>query len=611
MVTVLAVASLCRRWGLNAPLVLLLVGLLGSYLPFVQEPHLSPEVILIGALPPLLYASAITTSLVDFRRNLSAIGWLSIGLVIFTTVGVGVVVHHMLGIGWAPALALGAVVAPPDAVAATAVARSIGLPRRVVSVLEGESLVNDATALVSLRTAITAMGASVAVGGILLDFAQAVLVAVVVGLVVARVVGLCFRITEDTNTSTALSLMTPFVAYVPAEGLGGSGVLAVVVAGLMLGHYSPQVQSGQARLAQRINWRTIQFALENAVFLLIGLQARSIVNDARGSDLGMVRVLALCFATLATVIVLRVLWVFATRLLVHIGPRQQTTPARESLVISWAGMRGVVTLAAALTLPHSTPYRSVLILVALAVTLGTLLLQGLTLLVLARHAGVFGPDPREDTLQEATIYQHAVAAGQKAALQVSRPGDEKLLEKLARQGDQRINSVWERLGRPDEDVETPSESWRRLRQAAIRGERAEVLRLRDSGQAEHEVLTRVLFALDLEEASILRFSETAEKVRNAPLRPQLPDSPCQHLAESPSSVEPTTAGYCASCREEGTDPVHLRLCLTCGHVGCCDSSVGRHATAHFRETGHPTMRSIEPGEDWRWCYEDELLGAGS
>ncbi|MEL4356557.1 MULTISPECIES: Na+/H+ antiporter [unclassified Luteococcus] len=611
LVTVLAVTALCRRFGLNAPLVLIVIGLLGSYLPFIHEPQLSPEVILIGALPPLLYASAVTTSLMDFRRNASAIGWLSVGLVLFTTAGVGAVVHQLLGIGWAASLAIGAVVAPPDAVAATAVARSIGLPRRVVSVLEGESLVNDATALVSLRTAIAAMGASVAVGSVLLDFLRAVVVAIVVGLVVAKLANLCFRWTDDAATSTALSLLVPFVAYVPAEELHGSGVLSVVVAGLMIGHASPAIQSGQTRLAQQINWHTVQFLLENAVFLLIGLQVRSIVNNARGTDLTVGRVLFACLATLLTVMVLRVVWVLGTRVLVHIGPTQQTTPARESAVISWAGMRGVVTLAAALTLPEHTPYRSVLILIALAATMGTLLIQGLTLPIIARNIGIHGPDPREDTLQEATIYQHAVAAGLERVRAEAGPHDQDTIQLLQEQGERQINSIWERLGRPEADVETPSETWRRLRTASIAAERAEVLRMRDAGQAEHEVLGRVLNALDMEEAAILRRSEAAERVPGTPLRPALPDSPCQHLAASPCTVEPSTAGVCAACEADGTDPVHLRLCLTCGHVGCCDSSVGMHATRHFEETGHPTMRSIEPGEAWRWCYVDEVLGGGS
>lgn len=610
LVVVLAVSAACRRTGFNAPLALIIVGVIGSYLPFIHEPQLTPEVILIGALPPLLYSSAVQTSLVDFRRNASAIGWLSVGLVLFTTFGVGMVVHELLPVGWAVALAIGAIVAPPDAVAATAVARSIGLPRRVVTVLEGESLVNDATALVALNTAIAAMGATVAFSGIFGSFIWTVVVAVAVGLAVAKLVGIWFSHTNDSVTSVALTLITPFAAYVPAEELHGSGVLAVVVAGLVLGNTSPRIQSGEARLAQRINWRTISFLLENAVFLLIGLQVRQIIDNARGTNLSAVRVLLICCAVLATVVVLRMVWVLATRVLVHIGPRQLTTPATESLIISWAGMRGVVTLAAALTLPVHTPYRPVLILIALAVTLGTLLIQGLTLPVLARNLGVHGPDPREDAMQEATIYQHAVAAGLKAAKAAAGPNDADVIERIQTQGDRRVNSIWERLGRPEEDVETLSESWRRLRATAIAAEREEVLRIRDEGQAEHEVLSHVLSALDMEEASIMRYTEKADEIRRTPLRPALPDAPCEHLADSPTTVEPQTAGFCPECAELGTDPVHLRLCLTCGHVGCCDSSVGMHATAHHQQTGHPTMRSIEPGENWRWCYVHEILGAG-
>lgn len=612
LVVLLAVTSICRRLGLNAPLVLIAVGVVGSYLPFIHEPHLSPELILVGALPPLLYASAVSTSLVDFRRNLSTIGWLSVGLVLFTTAGVGAVVHATLGVSWAAAFAIGAVVAPPDAVAATAVARSIGLPRRMVTVLEGESLVNDATALVSMRTAIGAMGAAVALPQVGLATVLAVGVAIVVGMLVAKLTIICQRHVTSAPASVALSLLVPFVAYVPAEELHGSGVLAVVVSGLVLGHAAHHVQTGQTRLAQQVNWATIQFLLENTVFLLIGLQVRSILANAHGTGLGAQRVVIACVATLVAVMLLRVVWLMATRLVIHIGPTQARTPFNEAVVISWAGMRGVVTLAAALSLPEHTPYRPVLVLVALVVTIGTLLVQGLTLPLLARNIGIHGPDPREDALQEATVYQHAVQAGMAAARQTARPGDEETLERIQTLGERRVNAIWERLGRSDGTSETPSEVYRRLRGAAIEAERAEVLRIRDAGEAEHEVLLEILTSLDMEEASLGSFNERAEQAREArKLNPTLPDSPCEHLAESPCSVQPTTAGFCQECVDEGTNPVHLRLCLTCGHIGCCDSSVGLHATRHFQETGHATMRSIEPGESWRWCYVHELLGAGS
>lgn len=606
--TVLAVATVCRRFGLNAPLALIAVGVAGSFLPFVPRVELEPEMIIVAALPPLLYAAAVQTSLVDFRRNISTIGWLSIGLVVFTTLGVGAVVHTLLDIPWAAAFAIGAVVAPPDAVAASAVARAIGLPREVVTILEGESLVNDATALVSLRTAITAMSAAVTLPHIVGDFLVAVVVGVLVGVAVSILIAACFKRIDDPIASTALTLVAPFAAFVPAEELHGSGVLAVVVLGLLLGHKSPIIQSGQTRLNERINWATVQFVLENAVFLLIGLQVRYIVADAQGTDLTAAQVAAVCAAALATVIVLRVLWIFATRLMIHLGPTKVHMPRNEALVISWAGMRGVVTLAAALTLPLETPYRSVLILIALAVTLGTLVLQGLTLPWLARRVGAYGPDPREDTLQEAMIYQRSVAAGLTEAAKVAQPGDEAVMAKLHKQADARVNAVWERLGSSRTDTEAPSEAWRRLRRAAIAGERAEVLRMRDAGLAEQEVLRHVLTVLDLEEASILHVDEKDAQLRDAPIRPITLPEPCDHLQSAPSWVEPATPGYCPECRTDGTDSVALRLCLTCGHVGCCDSSAGKHATRHYEQTGHPVMRSIEPGENWHWCYVHATVG---
>nr|WP_277628102.1 Na+/H+ antiporter [Arsenicicoccus dermatophilus] len=606
--TVLAVTTLSDRWGLSAPLVLILVGLIGSYLPFVHEPMLSPELVLVGILPPLLYTASHNTSLVDFRANLSAIGWLSIGLVLFTALGVALVVQGILPVPFAAAFAIGAVVAPPDAVAATAVAKQIGLPRRVVTVLEGESLVNDATALVSLRTATQALVATVSVGAVLLDFGRAVLVGVGVGLLVAVVASQVLRRTTDPVATTALSFLLPFIAFAPAEELHGSGVLAVVVAGLLLGHEAPVVETAQSRVTTRVNWRTITYLLENSVFLLVGLQTRSIVSAAGRSSLGWGRVIGVCVAALLAVMVLRVVWIMATRFVVRARGRAGT-PTTEAAVVAWAGMRGVVTLAAALSLPAATPHREVLVLVALVVTAGTLLIQGLTLPLVARRLGVHGPDPREDALQEATLYARAVAAGHRAMREVVTPETAELLDQLRAQSEQRVNAVWERLGGWRQGQETPSEAYRRLRTVALHAEREEVLRARAEGTVDQEVIASVLSALDVEESSLVRVEDRARRVRAA-LTPALPSAPCEHLAAAPCYVEPRTTGECIGCRAEGTVPVHLRLCLTCGYVGCCDSSAGRHATRHFQATGHPAMRSFEPGESWRWCYVDELLAAG-
>ena len=610
--TVTLVAGLARRYDVSAPLVLTLVGVGASYLPFLPQVHLSAELVLVGLLPPLLYAAAIRSSLVDFRDNRRAIGFLSVGLVVFTALGVGLVTWLLLPVPFAAAFALGAVVAPPDAVAATTIARRIGLPRRVVTVLEGESLVNDATALVCLRTAIAAIAGTVSVGGVAGQFALSALGGLAVGVAVAALVGLVRKHVTDSVLDTSLSFMTPFVAYLPAEAIHASGVLAVVVAGLLLGHKAPVLQSASSRLSERINWTTIQFLLENVVFLVIGLQVRWVLEDVRHSPLGLGQIVGVCLAVLAAVIVLRPLWVFPARYLaIRPGPDRlgRSTPWTHTAIVSWAGMRGVVTLAAAFVLPQQTPHREVLVLAALVVTGGTLMIQGFSLPWLARRLGVHGPDPREDALQEATVLQTAVKAGLEELDRVAEETDVDTVEVLRARADSRTNIVWERLGSPDSDRETPSETYRRLRLAMLAAEREAVLEIRDSGRADHEVLEHVMAALDLEESMLDRVERRTQDLRDEPLLPPEPvGGACQHLADSGIHVQPQTPAGCPDCEREGLTPVHLRLCLTCGKVGCCDSSVGRHAERHFTETGHPVVRSFEPGEAWRWCYVDDLVG---
>ena len=276
-VTVLTVTAIAGRIGFAAPIPLILVGWAGSYLPGVPTIHLEPEVVLLGLLPPLLYAAALGTSLVDFNANRRPILLLSVGLVAFTTAGVAVVVHAILPeVGWAAAFAIGAVVAPPDAVAATAIGRRIGLPRRIVTILEGESLLNDATALVALRTAIAAIGSAGAMAPaweIGLDFALAAGGGLAVGIAGFVLVAKIRKHLTDPVLDTGISLVVPFATYIAAEEIHASGVVAVVVAGLLLGHKAAILQTAQSRIAERVNWRTLAFMLENTVFLLIGLQA--------------------------------------------------------------------------------------------------------------------------------------------------------------------------------------------------------------------------------------------------------------------------------------------------------------------------------------------------
>jgi Na+/H+ antiporter len=616
---VIVVVGFCRRYDLPAPLLLVAIGAGASYLPFVPEVHLTEEVVLVGLLPPLLYSAALQTSLVDFNHNRRPILLLSIGLVAFTTVGVAVTAYNVIpAVSWPAAFALGAVVAPPDAVSATAIARRIGIPRRIVTILEGESLLNDATALVALRTAI---GVGVGVGSVSVldvgwDFLRAALGGVLVGWLLYFVVGKVRRRVTDPVIDTSLSLVTPFVAYVAAEQIHGSGVLAVVIAGLLLGHKAPVLQTASSRIAERLNWRTISFLLENSVFLLIGLQARWIIADVDDAGVPVSDVVKLCASTFLAVVVLRLVWVALTRLLLVRPDVDRDTGQRPSwqhtVVLGWSGMRGVVTLAAAFAIPESFEYRETLILTALVVAAGTLFVQGSTLPWLVRRLRLSAPDPREDALARAALFEKATAAGlERLETHIGDDDPFDTMEALRHRASQRNTAAWERLGSTTSEEETPSEAYSRLRLEMLDAEREKVLEVRSSGKIPHEVVEDVLTALDIEESMLDWRSERDAELEQEDMVSGVTGTiaACEHLEDSPRDVETTGPRECEDCVRDGfTNWVHLRKCLTCGHLGCCDSSPRRHASAHYDEVTHPVIRSAEPGEEWRWCFVDSRLG---
>ncbi|QIS12286.1 Na+/H+ antiporter [Nocardia arthritidis] len=605
-----ALAATARRFGISEPLLLTLAGVVASYLPFVPQVRPDPEIIMLGFLPPLLYTSAIRTSLVDFRANIRTIALLSVGLVLFSTFTVAAVVWWLLPVPFAVAVAIGAIVAPTDAVAATGIARRIGMPRRIVTILEDESMFNDATALVTVRTAIAAAAGTVSVfqaGG---DFLLAAGGGAAVGVVVAYLLAVLRRRISDPVLDTTLSFLAPFVAYLPAEAIGASGVIAVVVCGMILGHNAPVWQSAASRISERTNWRTIQFILESAVFFIIGLETRAILEEAWGSGLDHRTLIVAVAGALLAVMVSRPLWVFPTAALFRrFGSLEADERLGHSAVVSWAGMRGVVTLAAVLLLPADTPQLPVLKLVALVVVAGTLLLQGTSLPWLVRRLKLRGPSRAEDALQKANLLQQATAAGLVALEEHITPETpSSVIDSLRDRVAWRTNSAWERLGRSESESATPTAEYRRLRLKMLRAERETVLRVRDSGGADYEILQYVLARLDLEESMIDRYAESDEERTETLEAPTVAASDCAHLRAAPLVVEPAEPDLCRECLDEGLVWVHLRMCLTCGHVACCDSSVGNHATKHYAGTGHPVMRSVEPGEAWRWCYVDELLG---
>jgi CPA1 family monovalent cation:H+ antiporter len=603
------VAAAARRLDVSEPLVLIVVGIGLSFVPRVLEIRLTPDLVLIGLLPPLLYAAAIRTSLVDFKANRRAIGLLSVGAVAFSTVAIGLVSWWVVpGVSLAAGFALGAVVAPPDAVAATTVARRVGMPRRIVAILEGESLVNDATALVALNTAVAALTTSVSPWHVGWDFVRAAGGGLLIGLAAAIVLSVIRKQITDPVLDTVLSFAAPYVAFLPAEELHASGVLAVVVTGLLLGHQAPVLQSAGSRIAENINWRTVQFLLENVVFLLIGLQIRTIIDNVRAEQLPWHEVIAACAAVFVVTVLARMVWIYACAGALTVL-RQPTWSWRVSAIVSWAGMRGVVTLAAVFLLPAKTPNRDLLALIAFTVVAGTLLVQGLTLPWLVRRMRLPGPDAAEDALQAASLVTDAARAGL-AVLDTARSPDdpEEVIEQLRERSLRRANQIWEQLGRAQSEVEPPSATYRRLRMTMLEAERQSILGARDRGVYDDEVLRAALAAIDIEESMLERVADAAARVDDELVTATTRAGDCEHLVAAPKVVKPNTPEGCEECLRDGTRWVHLRLCLTCGHVGCCDSSVGRHATAHFHETGDPVMRSIEPGEAWRWCYVDELLG---
>jgi CPA1 family monovalent cation:H+ antiporter len=412
------------------------------------------------------------------------------------------------------------------------------------------------------------------------------------------------RRVTDPVLDTGISMVVPFASYVVAELIHASGVIGVVVAGLLLGHKAPVLQTAPSRLAERTNWRTIAFVLESAVFLLIGLQAEWILAGIAESEVAPGMVALLCFGTLVAVIVLRMLWVLVTSQL--LGRRsQQRLSLAQTVIVGWAGMRGVVTLAAAFVIPESAAHREILLLVAFTVVAGTLLLQGLTLPWLARRLRVPSPDPAEDALARATLLQQASKAGFKALKQAEYDDIHGVVEAVKRRVEQRNFAAWEQLG-PNQEDETPSEQYTRLRRLMIDAERDRVLQVRSEGAVASDVVAEVLVMLDVEESMLDAASRSREELRSALVgeHSRRADE-CPDLEAHPRVVVAEGA-ECPDCLAEGLRWVHLRQCLSCGRIGCCDSSPGRHATKHFREETHPVVQSAEVGETWRWCFVHHL-----
>jgi CPA1 family monovalent cation:H+ antiporter len=514
-----AIAALARRRGVAAPILLVLTALAASYIPGVPEFRLSPDLILFAVLPPLVYTTALESSYLNLRDNVRTLALLSVGLVLFTALVVGGAARlDVPGLPVAAAITLGAILAPTDAVTTASIGRQLHLPRRLLTVITGESMLNDGTALTVYAVAVSAASAAVATPSPLSAVGSLVTISIggiVVGLVLGVGIHRLRMRLRDPLVESTLSLLTPFAAYLAADSLHVSGVLAVVVTGLYLGHHA-----GQAHFATRLQdmavWRVTTFVLESVAFALIGLQLRPVLQDVGAQNPA--RLAAEAAIVLGAVIVSRIVWVFPSIYLPRwLVPRirvQDPAPGwQATFVLSWAGLRGVISLAAAAALSSDVPQRNLLVFLTFTTVLGTLLVQGLTLPGLIRWLGVrAGPDEhRADVVAQATAQEAASEAGlrrlEELAAEDPAGAPPEVVERLRRLAGYRQAGAWERLPGSKPGAEggpLPSAAFRRLRREMTTAERAEFIRLRDERQIDDEVLDEVLHHLDLEEAMLSR-----------------------------------------------------------------------------------------------------------
>jgi CPA1 family monovalent cation:H+ antiporter len=495
------------------PIVLVLGGTVIGFLPHAPEVHLNPDLVLVAVLPPLLYGGAFFTSLRELRANMKAIGFLAIGLVLVTMLAVAAVAHTVIpGLGWAESFVLGAIVAPTDPTASSAIAERLGLPTRLVSLIEGESLVNDGTALVAYRFAV----AAVVTGTFSLfdaswHFVLIVLGGIGVGLAVGYLIRQLRKRLDNPPVEIAIALLSGYLGYLPAQALGVSGVLAAVTVGIYMGWHTPELTTVQTRLQGEAVWEIVFLLLNGLLFALVGLQLPAILDALSGRSTA--ELIGYAAIVSGVVIGARIAWLLGTYLLAMINRHvRMDDPApswQAKAVIAWSGMRGAVSLAAALALPLSTdagtsfPDRNLIIFLTFGVIFATLVLQGLTL----------GPLIRVLDLDDGGQGEHEEAKARiRAAEAALERLDELSLEDWVREDtaermrglygfrQERFRSRYDPDG--DGSVEERSQNYQRLRRELLDAERMAVQDLRQQGVIGDDVMRRVVRDLDLEDARL-------------------------------------------------------------------------------------------------------------
>ena len=514
-VLVAVLNAVAQRLSVPYPIVLVLGGLVLGALPGIPNIELDPALVLVIFLPPLLYSASVFADLQALRANLRPILMLSIGLVLATIAIVAVISHAVVGLSWPMAFALGAILAPTDPIAATAIMRSLGAPRTLVNITEGESLVNDATALVAYRVAVAAaVGGSFSAVDAGLELAGAALGGIAIGLVAGWLIAEIRRRIEDTTTELTISLLTGYAAFIPADELGLSGVLAAVTAGIYIGWRAPVLVTPQTRLEANAMWRILIFLLNATLFMLIGLQLPVILDGVASRSAGELAGYAALIC--ATVIGARFAWLFTMPYVIRALDRRPEQRARrvgwrQRVVGAWSGMRGAVSLAAALALPRATdsgaplPDRDLVLFVTFVLIVVTIIGQGLTLPVLIRRLRV-----REDGGEEAREEIRARLAAAQAALdcidRVEAEGwaREDTLERMRGLYRFRQRRFKARAGKIDDDegIEDRSMSYQRLLHIVYTAQREAVVELRNRGEISSDVMHRLERELDLDESRL-------------------------------------------------------------------------------------------------------------
>lgn len=513
LVAVALLALVARKIRIPYPILLTCGGVLLALVPGLPEIQLEPQLVFNLFLPPLLYPAAVFTSWRDFRANLRPILFLAIVLVLLTMTVSAYLFHGLTGLPLAVAFVFGAIISPPDAVAALSVTQNLRVPRRIIVILEGESLVNDATAFISFRFAVAAaMTGSFSLGQASLKFLLVATGGICVGLAVGWLATQVQKRLDDPPVQTMFSLLTPYLAYFSGEAIHVSGILAVVIAGIYYGWRAPRILSGRMRLQALPVWEMVVFILNGVLFMLIGLQLPQVIHSLAPGSAPQVAKLAIL--VVSVMMLVRFGWMFGasywSRLLSGKSGRKNRLPWQQTALIAWTGMRGAASLAGALAipflLPNGQPFpgRDLILLLTFCVIFATLVLQGLTLAPLVRWLGVVDDHVTEKEETLARLKANEAALARLEELESSDRGKPQTVERLRSEYEDRIRQLrvedadGERIGR------LYSPDFEELAREMLQTERDTIIALRNEEAINDQALRRIQRDIDLAEARLRR-----------------------------------------------------------------------------------------------------------